>query len=294
MSVNKDITTIYKPHLPHVLSLGAGVQSSTLALMAANGMVQGYPQLTAAVFADTQDEPASVYKWLDWLEAEIARCPFPFPVHRVTKGRLIDGSLKTHIRKRDGSKSSSVNIPLFVKNADGSQGRITHRNCTIDYKIKPVTRELRKIAGIKRGQKEIGVVQWIGISLDEVRRMKDGREPWAENCWPLIDMRMNRNECKMWMKTQGYPEPPRSACVYCPFHNNHEWRRLKKDEPEAFALAVDVEKRLQQAKNRGSNMDATPYLHRSCVPLDQVDLSTEEDHGQLDLWTNECEGMCGL
>lgn len=48
----------------HILSLGAGVQSSTLALMAAAGEITPMPQ--AAIFADTQAEPASVYKWLDW------------------------------------------------------------------------------------------------------------------------------------------------------------------------------------------------------------------------------------
>ena len=42
----------------HVLSLGAGVQSSTLALMAAAGEVTPMP--TAAIFADTQAEPARV------------------------------------------------------------------------------------------------------------------------------------------------------------------------------------------------------------------------------------------
>ena len=36
------------------------------------------------------------------------------------------------------------------------------------------------------------------------------------------------------------------------------------------------------------------FLHRSCVPLDQADLSTAADQGQLDLWPNECEGMCGV
>lgn len=36
------------------------------------------------------------------------------------------------------------------------------------------------------------------------------------------------------------------------------------------------------------------FLHRSGAPLDEVDLSTAADDGQLDLWPNECEGMCGL
>ena len=71
----------------HLLSLGAGVQSSTLALMAARGEVKGYPQqIHGAIFADTQDEPRSVYDWLMWLEKEICRSPFPYPVYRVTAG----------------------------------------------------------------------------------------------------------------------------------------------------------------------------------------------------------------
>lgn len=46
----------------HVLSLGAGVQSSTLAFLAAHGVVEPMPAL--AIFADTGWEPKAVYEWL--------------------------------------------------------------------------------------------------------------------------------------------------------------------------------------------------------------------------------------
>ena len=36
------------------------------------------------------------------------------------------------------------------------------------------------------------------------------------------------------------------------------------------------------------------FIHRDRVPLDQVDLSTAEDRGQLNMFNNECEGMCGV
>lgn len=278
----------------HILSLGAGVQSSTLALMAARGEVKGYPRLTAAIFADTQDEPASVYKWLDWLETEIARSPFPFPVHRVTKGRLSDTALKMDVTK-DGRKFCRTNIPVFTKSATGDLGKVPHRSCTADFKIVPIMQSVRKLAEIKRGQKEIGVIQWIGISLDEVRRMKPSRNPWAKNEWPLIDMKMRRGDCLEWMKQNGYPQPPRSSCVYCPFHRNDEWRRLKTEEPEAFAQAVDFERKLQEAKGNSENFHSVPFLHRSCKPLDQVDFSSDEDRGQIVFdFNNECTGMCGV
>ena len=280
----------------HILSLGAGVQSSTLALMAAHGEVTGYPHLTAAVFADTQDEPQSVYKWLDWLEAEIQRCPHPFPVHRVTKGRLSKEAVKMRTTK-DGRDYTRTVVPFFTVQPDGSTGKVMGRFCTVDYKVKPVLSHVRQIAGIKRGQKEVGVVQWIGISLDEIQRMKESREPWAKNAWPLIDMRMKRSDCKEWMKRKGYPEPPRSSCVYCPFHNNDEWRRLKTEEPEEFQKAVEFERRLQGSKESVDDIAGTPFLHRSMKPLDEIDFRNDIDRGQgvLDFgFNNECEGMCGV
>ena len=47
-----------------ILSLGAGVQSSTLALMIERGDL---PMVDAAIFADTKGEPKEVYDRLDWL-----------------------------------------------------------------------------------------------------------------------------------------------------------------------------------------------------------------------------------
>ena len=279
--------------MKNILSLGAGVQSSTLALMAATGEVSGYPHLDAAIFADTQAEPDSVYRWLDWLEAEIARSPFPFPVHRVTAGSLRDRSLTMHVTK-DGRKYSRTEIPFFTLNGDGTSGKIRFRPCTADYKIKPILKMARRLGEIKRGQKMVGVRQWIGISLDEAHRMKPSRDPWVENTWPLIDLRMRRADCLRWMEGHGYPKPPRSACVFCPFHNDHEWRRLKLEEPEAFAAAVDFEALLQSAKARSDNMESRPFLHRQLKPLAEIDFANAEDRGQADLWGNECAGMCGV
>lgn len=275
----------------HLISLGAGVQSSTMALMAACGELTPMP--TAAIFADTQAEPASVYEWLDWLETQL-----PFPVYRVTAGDIHKASLKFNRSKVTGLTHMSVNIPLFT--LSGLQiGKIRQRNCTRDFKIVPILKKARSLGSIKRGQRTVGVIQWIGISLDEITRMKESREPWTSHRWPLIDARMTRHDCLNWMARHGYPTPPRSACVFCPFHNNAEWRRLRDDEPVEFARAVEFERQLQDGKLKSEtnhSVPSVPYLHRSCVPLDMVDLSTPEERGQEVLFglDNECEGMCGV
>jgi hypothetical protein len=284
---------IAPPQTPFTfLSLGAGVQSSTLALMAAQGEVTPMPN--AAIFADTQAEPASVYRWLDWLEAQL-----PFPVHRVTRGSLTEESLIIRERKDKTGHWSKSLVPAFIENKDGTRG-IMGRQCTYSYKVEQLERAARRLGEVKRGQKEVTVTQWIGISWDEIQRIKPSRVAWSQHRWPLVELRMGRRDCLRWMEQHGYPKPPRSACVYCPFHSDKEWRRLKDEEPEEFARAVKFEKDIQEVKAKTERRRGVPFLHPSLVPLDQVDFRTDIERGQLSLWLeeqsfgNECEGMCGV
>src|SRR5690606_25704761 len=150
-------------------------------------------------FADTMAEPPSVYKWLDWLEGQL-----PFPVHRVSAGDLEADARRTRISKK-GEPYSRTAIPFYTLNGDGSGGRVMHRSCTRDFKLRPLMKAARKLAGIKRVQKTVGVVQWIGISLDELQRMKPSRDAWAECRWPLIELCMTRRSCLEWMGANGYP-----------------------------------------------------------------------------------------
>ena len=272
----------------HIISLGAGVQSSTMALMAAKGEIGPMP--TAAIFADTQAEPKSVYTWLDWLEKQL-----PFPVYRVTAGSLTDASIRQHINKTTGKPYYANLIPAYAKNTDGTSG-LLGRTCTYRHKIVPILKKIRELGGIHRGQKDIGVVQWIGISLDEVSRMKPSREPWSLHRWPLIEKEMTRHDCLRWMEKNGYPTPPRSACIYCPFKSDSEWGELKRSSPIEFMAAVDFEKDLQathaSVKTDGKRQSA-PFLHNSMIPLGEIDFSEDTTQGNLH-FHNECEGMCGV
>jgi hypothetical protein len=292
------MSSILEPPPPtpwNVLNLGAGVQSSTLALMAARGEITPMPDF--AVFADTQAEPQSVYDWLDWLEKEL-----PFPVYRVTKGNLTDDSLAVKIRKSDGPRSKAGDetvrrlIPVFGIMPDGKVTAAIGRKCTADYKIAPILKEIRKRCQIRHGQKDITVTQWIGISWDEIQRMKNPSHTWTQHRWPLIEKRMQRHQCLQWMKDNGYSEPPRSACVYCPFHSDTEWKRLRDNEPDEFLKAVEFDKKIRQTyKRHDPTMLMEVYLHKTCKPLDEIDFDSDEDKGQM-TWDfqAECEGMCGV
>lgn len=255
-----------------VLSLGAGVQSSTLALMAAQGEVTPMPD--CAIFADTGWEPRAVYEWLDWLKLEL-----PFPVYSVSNGNIRDDHISSETRST---------MPFYSK---GGQGK-SMRKCTSDYKITPVEKKIRELLGLQKYQRwpsEHVVNQWFGISLDEIQRMRVSQRQAVKFVYPLVDKRMARHDCLNWMKRNGYPQPPRSACIGCPYHSDHEWREIKANRPDEWRDAVAFDSSIR----RVGGMSEETFLHRQCVPLDQVDLSTAEDRGQLTM-LDECEGMCGV
>lgn len=286
----------------HILSLGAGVQSSTLALRASKGEIGPMP--VAGVFADTQREPAEVYHWLSKLcgcevhqreDGSYYVLPdvyqsgwMAFPVYIVTAGDLGKKVTTPYFSSKNKKMVTMVGIPAFILNPDGTQG-IMSRQCTRDYKIAPVD---KIITQLMRQHKVRHAVKWMGISLDEISRVKDSRRKTVTHRYPFVESRETRHDCLLWLERNGYPKAPRSACTFCPYRANREWRALS---PEEFAGAVEFEKKLQAANaHEDSSMIGVPWLHRSMIPLDQVDLSTEEERGQLSMFNNECEGMCGV
>ena len=264
-----------------VLSLGAGVQSTALALMAAHGEIGPMPD--CAIFADTGWEPRAVHEHLAWLRSPDV---LPVPVHVVSSGNIRDGL----IRGARGERWAS--IPAFTRSASGKTGMI-RRQCTGEYKIVPIRRKVRELAGLtrKRSPRHPIVEQWLGISLDEAIRMKPSFEAWQVNRFPLIELGMTRRDCLRWLERHGYPMPPKSACIGCPYHGDAHWRQMRAEDPDGFADAVAIDRLIRTGFR---NLRGEVYLHRSCVPLDEADLDTPEDRGQLDLFADECEGMCGV
>jgi hypothetical protein len=293
-----------------VLSLGAGVQSTTLLLMSIRGEL---PRLDAAIFADTQWEPKAVYEHLGWLATQAGVAGIP--LIQVSMGNLRAEAIAFRQYKKGdyGKMKRGANLPLFILNPDGSPGML-RRQCTHQYKVRPIERCIKEtVLGMKRGQrmpKGIIVEQWFGISSDEIYRMKQSREKWKRHVYPfcgypkdadaILPRRFSRNACVEWLRA-NYPDRlvPRSACIGCPFHSDAEWRQIKAD-PEQWADAVDFDQQIRKSEaakhsDRGV-LRGMPYVHAQRVPLDQVDLTTDVDRGQGLLWGmgEDCEGMCGV
>lgn len=277
------------------LSLGAGVQSSVLALLLSRSdpylLELGFPKPDAAVFADTGWEPEYVYRHLDWLEEQL-----DYPLIRVS-----DGDIKTNLKQgRTVSGHRFVDVPLFTVNPDGKKGML-RRQCTSHYKVRPIYREIRKRAGGKRGRpfpKDTYAEMWLGISRDEVARIKPSREPWVEHRWPLVDLGMSRQDCVEWFAAE-YPgrHLPRSACVICPYRSDEHWLELKRSEPDSYDEAVKFDAWLRNSTTNPVRelLNGRPYLHASRRPLASVIAERENDGPNgISYFDEECEGVCGV
>jgi hypothetical protein len=243
-----------------VLSLGAGVQSTVLALLATEGALPG---LDAAVFADTGWEPGAVYAHLDRLTAVLGDAGIP--VHRVSSGNLRADAIDPVHRY--------ASIPYFVRNPDGSDG-MGRRQCTAEYKITPIGRKVRELLGaappdFRRVPAGRVAEQWIGFSVDEIHRVSDkDRVSYLAKRYPLLDLGMSRKDCIRWLGSRGWDQVSKSACIGCPFHGNRQWRDMRDNRPAEWADAVEFDAAIR--KGGANPLDGEAFLHASRVPLDQA------------------------
>jgi hypothetical protein len=219
-----------------------------------------------AVHADTTHESKLTYefaaRWTGWLEER--------GVKVIT---LINNQSELGANK-------VVDIPAYTvsKNGDGQ----IKRQCTQDWKVAHIHRWLQS------NRNKQSIEQWLGISLDEFKRMKPSKVKYITNRYPLIELKMTRKDCKIWLVSHGLEVPPKSACTFCPYHNTKEWRRIK-NTPEDWNEAVMVDIMIRKAR--------PPYdlfVHPSRKPLAEVDFRTLQEKGQLELWDDECSGLCGV
>lgn len=282
--------TVYR-----ALSLGAGAQSSVLALLLSRSDPRlaklGYHKPDAAIFADTGWEPEYVYRHLDWLEGQLR-----YPLIRVS-----EGNLRTNLKQgRTVSGHRFVDVPLFMVDGDGRKGML-RRQCTTHYKIRPIYRRIRRLAGGQPNRpfpRDTHAEMWLGISLDEVGRMKPSRESWVKHQWPLVEIGMTRQDCIDWFQSE-YPDRhlPRSACVICPYRSDKHWLELKQHEPTSYKEAVQFDRWLRRSTETSLRklLNGRPYLHAARRPLANVikERKTENVDG-IDNFNNECEGLCGV
>jgi hypothetical protein len=254
--------------MSHVWSCGGGTQSAAIAALIVRGDL---PKPDAAVIADTGREASATWRYYEGtLKPELARVG----VDLVKLEHSFDGDGWNTVDLYGGKERDTVLMPMFT--TTGEQVGQTSKFCSNEWKARPVERYYRSL-GLTGGS------IWIGFSIDEIHRMRayNAAAKWQHE-YPLIDRRMSRADCVSIVERMGWPTPPRSSCWMCPYRSDAEWRHLRDGDPDDFTKAVWLERGVRAH-------DPDLYLHKSAVPLDQVNFGD----AQTDLFDVPCaSGMC--
>ncbi|MEU4767733.1 phosphoadenosine phosphosulfate reductase [Actinosynnema sp. NPDC023794] len=199
-------------------------------------------------------------------------------LHQLERQRR-DGTTETLMQRLNNPSSRSIPIPIRMTN--GAPGR---RSCTADFKIKVIGRWLRQHGASVESPATVA----IGISLDEIHRANRRRcDPYERIEYPLLDLKLAREDCERVIASAGLPVPPRSSCFFCPFQTLDSWKRQRQNEPDLFAKSVQLEQTLNE---RRAALGRDPaYLSRFGRPLpeaipivDVAGASDDPDGGECD------------
>lgn len=244
-----------------VISYGGGVQSTALLALAAEGRIPERTFLFANV-GDDSEHPAT----LDYVQA--VAMPYARE-HGIDLRELYrvddDGTPRTLMRQLANENTPS--IPVFLQ----GQSMPTQRSCTRTFKLAVVDRWLKEAGATKENPARVG----LGISTDEISRVSNKAYSKRQTpYYPLIDLHLSRLDCDNIIRRAGLPVPPKSACFFCPFHRVGQWREMRRDEPELFERAAELEETLNVKRRERGKDDV--FLTRYGVPLREA-ISAEQD-----------------
>lgn len=248
-------TAVVTPTPLRTISYGGGVQSTALVVLAGQGVID-FPLALFANVGETSEHPDTLtyvrdvaIPWGREHGVEIVE------LHKMRKGQ-IDDLRETILRKE------TLSVPIPIRG--GWSGAPGARSCTKNWKIQVVGKELKRRGASSMAPATIAV----GISVDELERAKSpgGRtQSWETVTYPLLDLRLNRGDCEQIIRDAGLPVPPKSACYFCPFHRPQVWAEMRRDEPQLFEQAAEVEDAIIAQQER---LGRDPlYLTRFGKPL---------------------------
>jgi hypothetical protein len=294
------------------LSLGAGVQSTTLSLLAIDGVL--YAQVDR-IAAELEAAGITFYRVSngnlrrDAIDPEHRYASIPYfvkgpcqvcdgtgEVESLVLGPQAPESLIAKLGRRLGLPTSCSRTDFrpytgVCPNCGGSglQDGMGRRQCTSEYKLAPITRKVRELLGAappdyRRVPKGRVAEQWIGFSTDEVQRANRRKDSqgvkYLTSRYPLLELGMSRDDCTKYLAERGWGDTVKSACIGCPFHGNRQWRDLRDNHPDEWADAIAFDAAIRKGGSRGLPLNGEAFLHRSRVPLAEapIDIVTRREY----------------
>ncbi len=301
-----------KPDLV-ILHNGGGVQSGTLIEMIHDGLIE---RPDAIVQADTGDEPVYIYRQWERDKALMHEIGIPYLVvnngnmHNDLYGGKRFAAMPLFTVRQNGNRGGKrqpvkrgqltafdldefeVDVPLEIVGF-GATAKIEHkgklkRQCTSEYKIVPIEREIRVMLlemGLAKERRDgsiricndVLVESWLGYTTDEIERIKDSALHWQYFRYPLVEMRMTKNDCKKWLAENNKPPRLSSFCKKCPLIGHPQMRELRDNDPDGWEkgrLQFDDDLRNGELRISATSKGEV-FLHPSMIPLRDVNIDDD-------------------
>ena len=249
---------------PHLFSFGGGVQSTAALVLAATGRID-YRSFVFANVGDDSENPGTL--------AYVRDVAIPYAESSgleltTLQRKRRDGTIETLLERVERSKRS---IPIPVRMSNGAPG---NRQCTFDFKIRPIAQELKRRGATKDNPWTVG----LGISVDEIHRARTNSGiAWELLAYPLLDLKLNRHDCLALIRDAGLPQPPKSSCWFCPFHDTRTWQEMRANQPGLFEKSAALEESINEKRGR-LGRDRVFFSGR-CKPLREAIKET----GQIEM-----------
>lgn len=259
-------------------SYGGGVQSTAALVLAARREID-YPLFIFANTGDDSEDPRTLNY--------VRNVALPYAKQHGIVIQVIKRYGPTLYQELTTTDRDLIPWQIKMTRSEARYGdaMALSRTCTSDWKIKAIA----AIQAWLGATKDTPAITGQGISLDEMQRMRTSSGIAHQVLdYPLIKRRLDRQDCRNIIAGAGLPIPSKSACWFCAFKSLNEWRRMRRDEPELFGKAVELERSKSAA--RVARGQEPIFFHRKLQPLDVL---TETD--QLDMFENDdaCDsGFC--
>lgn len=235
----------------NIVSFGGGTNSTAMII----GMYHKNIPIDLILFADTGAEMPETYDFIEtfnkWLEDR--KLPQIIVVRNVDK----DGNLLT----LEEECLKCGNLPSIAYG---------FKRCSLKHKIAPQDKYCNNhkqcIEVWKNGDK---VNKYVGFDAGEERRKDnafaiDLQDKKYKKVYALIDWGWYREDCIKVIQEEGLPLPGKSSCFFCPSMKKQEIKDLRKNHPDLFKRAVDLEENAKDnlitVKGLGRNWSWKSYI----------------------------------
>jgi len=229
------------------ISYGGGTPSLALIILNIRGEIKPLTnknKVEEILFADTGWERTDTMQQMYEIKKYVESHNYNFKIVQSKEGSL------EHFLLKKAPKNEFLPIPYHSKDKG-----IAQRQCTSRFKITPINQYITKKYG------RVSKIAQLGIHYDEFYRVKDAKNKKDINRFPLVDLKLKRNDCIKIVAEEGLPMPPKSACVGCPYLPASRFIELNYENPDDFKRAEKIDNLMNKYGK---------YLSNQKIPLSSL------------------------